>query len=32
MTETRFFDFAALSGREQYKLLIGAVVPRRSRW
>lgn len=28
MTETRFFDFAALSGREQYKLLIGAVVPR----
>jgi flavin reductase (DIM6/NTAB) family NADH-FMN oxidoreductase RutF len=32
MTDTIAFDFAKLSGRERYKLLIGAVVPRPIAW
>jgi flavin reductase (DIM6/NTAB) family NADH-FMN oxidoreductase RutF len=32
MFETTEFDFQALSGRERYKLLIGAVVPRPIAW
>jgi flavin reductase (DIM6/NTAB) family NADH-FMN oxidoreductase RutF len=32
MHPTREFDFAALSGRDRYKLLIGAVVPRPIAW
>ncbi|MFO1146872.1 MAG: flavin reductase family protein [Alsobacter sp.] len=32
MTPTTEFDFAALSGRDRYKLLIGAVVPRPIAW
>ncbi|PHK95328.1 flavin reductase [Pseudoroseomonas rhizosphaerae] len=32
MTETREFDFATLTPRERYKLLIGTVVPRPIAW
>jgi flavin reductase (DIM6/NTAB) family NADH-FMN oxidoreductase RutF len=32
MIETTAFDFAALTGHERYKLLIGAVVPRPIAW
>lgn len=32
MTETAGFDFAALSPRERYKILIGTVVPRPIAW
>lgn len=32
MHETTEFDFATLSGRDRYKLLIGAVVPRPIAW
>lgn len=32
MTDTRTFDFATLTGRERYKLLIGSVVPRPIAW
>ena len=32
MTTTTEFDFATLSGRDRYKLLIGAVVPRPIAW
>lgn len=32
MTETRDFDFASLTPRERYKLLIGTVVPRPIAW
>ena len=32
MTDTTEFDFARLTERERYKLLIGAVVPRPIAW